>query len=151
MVNLIKKVKGKYLCIKKCFKKTNEKDKFVDIEEQEFWDIYDMYKPYTMTSIERMYSLYQSVRYILDNNIKGSLVECGVWRGGSSMLIAKMLVNRGLERDLVLYDTFEGMSEPTENDVIFLVKMPNFFWKSTKMIRKTLYGVWPMKLMYSTI
>lgn len=119
MSKIINKIKGKYNCIKSCFKKINEKDKYVDIEEQEFWDIYDMCKPYTMTSIDRMYSLYQSVKYVLDNEIEGAFVECGVWRGGSSMLIAKMLVNRGLERELMLYDTFEGMSEPTENDVTF--------------------------------
>ncbi len=97
---------------------TIEKTKSIkDIKEEEFWDIYSLCKPYTMTSVERMYSLYLSVEYILSNNISGSFVECGVWRGGSTMLIAKMLKNRNLDREIFLYDTFEGMSEPTENDV----------------------------------
>jgi len=93
-------------------------DDFVDIREQEFWDVYEFCKPYTMTSIERMYSLYVSVDYILSNNIPGAFVECGVWRGGSAMLIAKMLVNRAIyDRKIYLYDTFEGMSEPTSDDI----------------------------------
>lgn len=89
-----------------------------DIKETEFWNIYELCKPYTMTSVERMYALYRAALYVLDSDIKGHFVECGVWRGGSSMLIAKMLANRGItNRRMYLYDTFEGMSEPTTNDV----------------------------------
>lgn len=92
-----------------------------DIKEDEFWEIYNLCKPYTMTSTERMYSLYLSVEYILSNNIVGSFVECGVWRGGSSMLIAKMLTNRKIyDRKIYLYDTYEGMSEPTSDDISWL-------------------------------
>jgi O-methyltransferase len=91
--------------------------KFSDIKEHEFWDIYQLCKPYTMTSIERMYALYNAVLYVLHNNIKGDFVECGVWRGGSSMLVARMMSNRKItDRKIFLYDTFEGMSEPTSND-----------------------------------
>ena len=91
--------------------------KYKDIKEPEFWEIYNLCNSYSMTSVERMYSLFSSVNYVLTNNIKGDFVECGVWRGGSSMVIAKMLSNRNItDRKLYLYDTFEGMSEPTEND-----------------------------------
>ena len=91
---------------------------YSDIKDSEFWEIYNLCKPYTMTSVEPMYALYCSVNYILSNNIKGSFVECGVWRGGSFMLIAKMLSNRNIaDRKIYLYDTFEGMSEPTKSDV----------------------------------
>lgn len=61
-----------------------------DIQEKAFWDVYEFCKPYTMTSVERMYALYKAMLYILENNIEGDFVECGVWRGGSSMLIAKL-------------------------------------------------------------
>ncbi|MDZ7648860.1 MAG: TylF/MycF/NovP-related O-methyltransferase [Cytophagales bacterium] len=89
-----------------------------DIQDMEFWGLFEFCKPYTMTGVERMYALYNSVNYILSNNIKGDFVECGVWRGGSSMLIAKMLFDRGItNRKLYLYDTFEGMSEPTIYDI----------------------------------
>jgi len=71
-----------------------------------------------MTSVERMYSLYCAVNYILANNIKGDFVECGVWRGGSSMLIASILYDNGIkDRKIYLFDTYEGMPDPTINDI----------------------------------
>lgn len=93
---------------------------FPDMKEKEFWDIYNLCKPYTMTSVERMYALYTTVNYILQHGIPGCFVECGVWRGGCAMLIAKMLSNRNItDRPVYLFDTFEGMSEPTDADRSF--------------------------------
>lgn len=98
----------------------NLQDKHPDMIEPEFWEIYNLCKAYTMTSVERMYALYLSVDYVLKNNIEGDFVECGVWKGGSAMLVAKMLFNRKItNRKLFLYDTFEGMSEPTLLDKDF--------------------------------
>jgi O-methyltransferase len=86
--------------------------------EDEFMALYNACKPFTMTSIQRMFSLYQGVKYVIAGSIPGDFVECGVWRGGSSMLIAKTLLHLGVnDRDLYLYDTFEGMSPPTGNDI----------------------------------
>ncbi len=74
-------------------------------------------EPYTMTSPERIAVLVDAVRHIEMNGIKGDIVECGVWRGGSSMAIAETLMAGGsAERHLWLYDTFEGMSAPTSED-----------------------------------
>lgn len=85
--------------------------------ESKFMELYNKCKPFTMTSIERMYSLYQSVNYVINNRIPGDFVECGVWKGGSSMLIALMLKEKQQNyRKIYMYDTFEGMSEPTEAD-----------------------------------
>ena len=86
--------------------------------EKEFLYLYNQCKPFTQTTIERLFSLYQSCLYVIDNNIEGDLVECGVWRGGSSMMIALTFLSRGIsDRTLYMYDTYEGMSEPTENDI----------------------------------
>lgn len=82
-----------------------------------FKRIYAKCKDKTMTSIERMYALYTSVEYIIKNNIEGDFVECGVWKGGSTMLIAYTLVELGVtDRKIYLYDTFTGMTKPTEYD-----------------------------------
>ncbi len=108
----------------------SRKSLFPDIKEQEFWDIYDSCTPYTMTSIERMYSLYKSVEYVLSNNIKGAFVECGVWRGGSMMLVAKMLYNRKIvDRQLYLYDTFQGMAVPAAVDKSYKGEAATEMWK----------------------
>ena len=74
-------------------------------------------QPFTMTSIERQVTLIQSVRHVVKNQIAGSFVECGVWRGGSSMAMALALQQEGqTDRDLYLFDTFEGMTQPTDFD-----------------------------------
>lgn len=44
-----------------------------------------------MTGPERLWALLQSVRYLEANEISGDFVECGVWKGGSSFLMAKAL------------------------------------------------------------
>ena len=75
-------------------------------------------RPYTMTSVERLVALCDSIRYLARNGIEGDVVECGVWRGGSMMAAARTLLQIGdTERRLHLFDTFEGMTEPGEIDV----------------------------------
>ena len=74
---------------------------------------------YSMTSRERMWGLISAVRYLSANKIQGSLVECGVWRGGSTMAVALTLKEIGeLNREIYLFDTFEGMSAPTDKDKV---------------------------------
>jgi hypothetical protein len=83
-----------------------------------FMDLYQQVMPYTMTSKEAVFALYTSVNYVLDRNIPGDIVECGVWRGGSSLLAALIMKARNIrDRQLYLYDTFRGMPTPTEFDV----------------------------------
>jgi hypothetical protein len=73
--------------------------------------------PYTMTSIERQVSLIQAVRHLVRHRVEGCIVECGVWRGGSTMAAALTLMQEGdTSRDLFLFDTFEGMPAPTDVD-----------------------------------
>ena len=75
-------------------------------------------RPFTMTSSERIWSLLQAVNYIVDQPVEGDFVECGVWRGGSVMAMALHLQQRSAAtRRLWLYDTYEGMTAPTEADV----------------------------------
>ncbi len=93
----------------------------VDIDDVLFIKLYHECKEFSFTTIEPLFSLYQSVRYVIENSIPGDFVECGVWKGGSAMLIAKTLKELGVsDRKIFLYDTFEGMSEPTAKDVDFL-------------------------------
>jgi hypothetical protein len=85
--------------------------------DAEFQRIFDAARPYTMTGKDVMYALYDAVRHIVRNNIPGDIVECGVWRGGSALVAALTLRAMRAERNLWLYDTFEGMTAPTELDV----------------------------------
>ncbi len=77
-------------------------------------------RPYTMTTNERIIALIEAVRHLTRNGISGAIAECGVWKGGSMMAAARTLLAAGdASRELYLYDTFEGMSEPTEADKSF--------------------------------
>jgi len=74
--------------------------------------------PFTMTSIERLYSLRQAIQYLIRHGIAGDIVECGVWRGGTMLAAALTLLEMGSDdRRLWLYDTFEGMPPPSPQDV----------------------------------
>ncbi len=80
-----------------------------------FLPIYERCREYSMTSVERMYALYSAINYITEAKIEGAIVECGVWRGGSMMVAAKTLLQKGCsDRELYLFDTYEGLPRPSE-------------------------------------
>lgn len=75
-------------------------------------------QPCTMTSVERLFALIQAAEYVVKAGIPGAIVECGVWQGGSMMAVAHTLQRLGnADRDLYLFDTYEGMPKPTDADV----------------------------------
>ena len=79
--------------------------------------ILELIRPFTMTSVERQIALIHATRYVARDRIEGAIAECGVWRGGSMMAVAAALLSEGVsDRDLYLYDTFEGMTAPTAAD-----------------------------------
>jgi O-methyltransferase len=87
------------------------------ILNKEFGHIIKQVSEYTMTSNERMFALYKAVQYIVKADIKGDFVEAGVWRGGSAMIVILALKELGItDRKIYMYDTYEGMSEPSEED-----------------------------------
>ena len=74
--------------------------------------------PDTMTGVARLVALVDAVRYCVRAGVEGDFAECGVWRGGSVIAMVDTLQALGVtDRDIHLYDTFEGMTEPTEHDV----------------------------------
>ena len=92
-------------------------DSFADISDEDM-DIITYASPYSMTTVERLYALIEATKYIEKHNIKGDIVECGVWRGGSMMGVARTLVGLSrTDKNLYLFDTFKGMTEPTEKDI----------------------------------
>jgi hypothetical protein len=99
--------------------------------EPEFLAAYERCRAFTMTSLERMHALWQAARHVARARVEGDVVECGVWKGGSSMLAALALKSAGdTARSLWLYDTFTGMSEPTAADVDFAGKAAGEEWSA---------------------
>ncbi len=100
-------------------KRADESDRCPDLrEERDFLAAWERCRAFTMTSLERMHALWGAARHVASARIEGDVVECGVWKGGSSMLAALALRSAGdAGRTLWLYDTFAGMSAPTAADV----------------------------------
>ncbi|MDA0999771.1 MAG: class I SAM-dependent methyltransferase [bacterium] len=74
--------------------------------------------PHTQTGPERILALVRAVEYVVANGIPGAIVECGVWKGGSMLAATKTLSRLGVsDRELYLFDTFQGLTAPGEQDV----------------------------------
>lgn len=67
----------------------------------------------TMIGMQRLTSLQHCVETVLEDNIPGDLVECGVWRGGASILMRAVLSAYGdRTRRVWLADSFAGVPPP---------------------------------------
>jgi len=67
----------------------------------------------TMIGMQRLTSLQHCVETVLADDIPGDLVECGVWRGGASILMRAVLAAYADETRCVwLADSFAGVPPP---------------------------------------
>src|SRR5262249_15380243 len=79
--------------------------------------VLDVLRPLTMFPRECLVDLAWQVSACLQENIPGAFVECGVWRGGTSFLMAHLLREaRASKRKVWLFDSFEGIQAPEEID-----------------------------------
>lgn len=87
-------------------------------EDADFMPIWTHCRPCTMISFARGLAVYRAVRYLVENGVGGDFVECGVWRGGASMIAMMSLLHFGAaNRRFSLFDTFQGVTEPSVVDV----------------------------------
>jgi O-methyltransferase len=68
---------------------------------------------------ERLYATILACRHVVERKIEGDFVECGVWRGGNSVIAAGVFKAMKSDRFVWLFDTFAGMTAPTDADVNF--------------------------------
>ena len=71
----------------------------------------------SMTSVSRLVATLKACKYVVENNIPGDFVECGVWRGGHGIIAKKIFEHMGSDKRVILFDTFAGMTEPSEFDI----------------------------------
>lgn len=120
MINIIRRVINKigYDVIKQNNNKRTSQLNFPSDFSPKAINIIKKTIDHTMTSPERMEALIHAVDYVVDNRIEGDIVECGVWRGGSMMATALALIEKqSLEKELYLFDTYEGMPAATDADI----------------------------------
>ena len=80
--------------------------------EGEFGSIKSMVAPYSLVSPDRVWILYTLAQQAL--HLNGDFYECGVYKGGTAMMLAKIVANAP-NKSLRLFDTFEGMPETDPN------------------------------------
>jgi O-methyltransferase len=85
-------------------------------EEERGWVDHVLENKLTMVSPERLFATALACKHALDQNIAGDFVECGVWRGGNAMVAAAIFNFHKADKKVYLYDTFEGMTMPTDAD-----------------------------------
>lgn len=71
----------------------------------------------TMVSRERLYTTLMACRHVAGEGVEGDFVECGVWRGGNSIIAADVFRRMAPHKTVYLFDTFAGMTTPSELDV----------------------------------
>lgn len=92
-------------------------ERFPGYVNQEFPSLYRKYCHDTMVPWQGLYGSWLAARHIGYHRVPGAIVECGVYKGGCSMIMAEAAYTTGRhDIDIWLYDTFTGMAEPTEHD-----------------------------------
>lgn len=82
----------------------------------QFGGLYEQIKPYSMMSYGRLRGIYRGICEVIENKVPGDFVECGTARGGCAALMGLSCRARGEARNLWIYDTFEGLPPPSEDD-----------------------------------
>jgi len=57
-----------------------------------------------------------AIKHILQNKIEGVIVECGVQTGRIELMWINELMRNNVVRDIYMYDTFSGLTQPSEYD-----------------------------------
>jgi len=94
-----------------------DKVKYLSCVDEYFRRLHDKYRETTIVSVEGLHQTYNAVRYISENNIPGSIVECGVFKGGCMAMMAEASTKFSkVPRDFYLFESFAGMTEPGPED-----------------------------------
>ena len=71
---------------------------------------------YTMVAPPMLFALYDLVEQRMRAGVPGSIVECGVWNGGSAAAMADAARAAGASPEVWLFDSFQGLPEPGQHD-----------------------------------
>jgi O-methyltransferase len=79
-----------------------------------FMSIYELVKDHTLVDIYRCWELWTLVAQ--SAKLKGSIIEIGVWRGGTGAIMARKAALCGIPDNIYLCDTFRGVVKAGSND-----------------------------------
>jgi len=106
-------------------------------------DLINLVSKFSMTPKIRIYNLLQALRHLKIKKIDGDYVECGVWKGGNVLLFKKFLENEDFrQRDIYAFDTFEGMTNPDDDDIEINTNTPAIkLLKGDKKKETNIWGI----------
>ena len=73
-------------------------------------------RPYSLVNTARMHSLYVLAKRIEKERIPGDVIECGVYKGGTAAVLARVATRSKMGRTVWLFDSFQGMPTTTQED-----------------------------------
>jgi hypothetical protein len=91
------------------------------VEEQarpEWFDHFWFGNTLTMCSLKRLNNIQFCIEDCLAQNVRGDFIECGVWRGGATILMRGILAAHNVtDRTVWVADSFEGLPAPPPGSV----------------------------------
>jgi len=70
-------------------------------------ELFEVVRPYTMIKGERLGWLWGLTRRVVENEVHGAIVQCGVWKGGTGAMMAHLAPGR----EVWLFDSFASKEE----------------------------------------
>ena len=83
-------------------------------DDREFRAVYDDVLGSTLVDQYKCYELWEQVGQL--THVPGDILEVGVWRGGTGVLMARRVQQLGLDARVHLCDTFQGVAKAGGND-----------------------------------
>lgn len=71
---------------------------------------------HTMIAPRVLFRMYDIAEAVVLRGVRGHIVECGAWNGGSAALLSVAARCSEQRRETWLFDSFEGLPPPTEED-----------------------------------
>jgi O-methyltransferase len=85
--------------------------------DEEFRSAYEAVRPNTLVDVWRCYELWSLVGELRD--VPGAILEVGVWRGGTGVLMATRAAALGLDEPVYLCDTWAGVVKTGDVDTYY--------------------------------
>jgi len=87
--------------------------------DKDFLEIYNKIKNNTLVDIYRCFELWQLVEQTQKIDSNCSILEIGVWRGGTAAIMAQKLFYLKSTSNMYFADTFEGVVKTSEKDKLY--------------------------------
>lgn len=88
------------------------------LADEEFRATHDAVRGNTLVDVYRMWELWHLMRQLAP--LEGDVLEIGVWRGGTGCLMADRLRRLGVDADVFLCDTFQGVVKAGARDTDYV-------------------------------